>query len=173
VGSRERVLEYLLENVGKVVTTEELAYVAKGAKEFPRRVRELRTEFGYAIATCFTGRPDLRMGQYVLQSADRVAEPHDRNIPDAIERAVYTRDGNACKVCGWTVERWSQSDPRILELHHLQAHASGGANVEPNLICICSRCHDEVHAGKHERIIAAVAETLWQTYSPKRNDAQS
>jgi len=64
-GSKRRVLCYLLENVGQVVTTEELAYVAK-AREFGRRIRELRTEEGYAIATRFTGRPDLKMGEYVL-----------------------------------------------------------------------------------------------------------
>ena len=96
-GSQERLLTYLLENVGQVVTTDELAYVAKDAHEFGRRVRELRTEQGYLIATRFTGRPDLSVGQYVLESADRRAEPHDRHVALDIEKAVYARDESTCR----------------------------------------------------------------------------
>lgn len=146
-GSRDRLLQYLQENVGRMVTTEELAYVAK-ASEFGRRVRELRTEQGFAISTRFTGRPDLSAGQYVLESVDRVAEPHDRNIPESVQKEVYSRDGNRCRVCGWDHDRWTKEDPRILELHHIEHHASGGKNAPSNLIVICSKCHDDVHAGR-------------------------
>jgi hypothetical protein len=147
-GSRERVLEFLRENVGRVVTTEDLAYVARGATEFARRVRELRTEEGFAIATRFTGRPDLGMGEYVLLSLDRVAEPHDRHVPMDVQRAVYQRDENKCRVCGWSMSDWSESDPRFLELHHVRPHANRGQNIANNLIVICSKCHDNVHAGR-------------------------
>jgi hypothetical protein len=165
IGSQKRLLEFLLENVGQVVTTEELGYVAKDTSEFPRRVRELRTEDGYLIATKFTGRPDLRIGQYVLQSADRIADPHDRHIPDAVQKGVYGRDSNTCRLCGWTRERWTSADPRILELHHLEHHATRGSNDEKNLIVICSRCHDDVHAGRREDEMKNVAAAIWQTYS--------
>jgi hypothetical protein len=148
LGSRERVLEFLRENVGRVVTTEDLAYVAKNAKEFARRVRELRTEEGYAIATRFTGRPDLGMGEYILLSADRVAEPHDRDVPLEVQREVYERDRNTCTSCGWNPSRWCERDPRILELHHVTAHASAGPNIASNLKVLCSKCHDAVHAGR-------------------------
>ncbi len=145
MGSQDRLLAYFKESIGEVITTEELAYVAK-ARQYARRVRELRTEHGYAIATKFTGRPDLNMGEYVMESADRVAEPHDRQIPFDVQKAVYERDENRCLLCGWTRKRWSRTDPRILELHHLQQHAEGGHNSPENLIVICSRCHDDVHA---------------------------
>lgn len=158
--SKNRVLQYLTENVGRVVTTEELAYVARDAKQYARRVRELRTEDGYAVATRFTGRPDLKVGQYVLQSKDRIAEPHDRKIAQDVERAVYDRDQNTCRVCGWNFDRWSGTDPRILELHHLEHHVDGGGNVAGNLMVICSKCHDEVHAGRHADTIARIADTL-------------
>ena len=146
-GSQGRILRYLLQNVGEIVTTEELAYVAK-AKEFGRRIRELRTEAGYAIATMFTGRPDLKMGEYVLESAERIAEPHDRKIPFDVQKAVYERDENRCKNCGWNRSQWRRDDPRMLELHHLEEHAEGGSNIKENLVCLCSRCHDDVHAGR-------------------------
>jgi hypothetical protein len=149
-GSQDRILEYLRENVGQVVTTEDLAYVAKDKKEFGRRTRELRTEQGYAIATKFTGRPDLRQGEYILLSLDRVAPEHDRHIPVEAQKEVYERDNNTCRRCGWNQSRWSQADPRILELHHREHHAHGGANTAENLVTLCSRCHDDVHAGRCE-----------------------
>ena len=146
-GSKGRILRYLLENVDQVVTTEELAYVAK-ATEFGRRVRELRTEEGYPIATQFTGSPDLRMSEYVLENKDRIAKPHDRHIPFEIQKIVYERDIATCRLCKWHRKKWTRRDPRILELHHIQEHARGGANIARNLIVICSKCHDEVHAGR-------------------------
>ena len=118
------------------------------ASEFARRVRELRTEEGYAIATQFTGRPDLKMGEYVLESVDRIAEPHDRRIPIDVQRTVYERDHNTCRLCGWNRARWKKDDPRMLELHHLQMHKDKGPNVPKNLLVICSFCHSQVHAGR-------------------------
>ena len=140
-------MAYLKENVGQVVTSEEIAYVAK-ATEFGRRIRELRTEEGCAIATQFTGRPDLGMGEYILESAERIAEPHDRKIPFDVQKKVYKRDRQCCMCCGWNRKRWSREDPRILELHHKTEHVDGGLNTEENLVTLCSKCHDEIHAGR-------------------------
>ncbi|MFC1635976.1 HNH endonuclease [Planctomycetota bacterium] len=148
-GSKGRILRYLLENVGQVVTNEELVYVAK-AKEFGRRVRELRTEEGYAVATQFTGRPDLKMGEYVLESSERRLEHHDRNIPFDVQKEVYERDQNMCRLDGWNREKWRREDPRILELHHIEEHVTGGPNTPENLVVLCSKCHDDVHAGRRQ-----------------------
>lgn len=147
-GGQQRILKFLLENVGKIVTTEELSYVSKESKEFGRRTRELRTEQGYPIATRFTGRPDLASGQYVLQSAERIADSHDRRIPEPVQRKVYERDKNTCRLCGWNMQSWRPDDPRILEIHHIEHHAKGGSNEADNLIVLCSKCHDDLHAGR-------------------------
>jgi hypothetical protein len=48
---RDKILKYLRANVGKPVTNEELRYVAGDKTEWARRVRELRTEFGWPVAT--------------------------------------------------------------------------------------------------------------------------
>jgi hypothetical protein len=165
LGVHQRLLEFLSENVGKPVTTEELAYVARNAREFARRVREIRTEQGYPIATRFTGRPDLCVGQYVLQSLDRVADPHDRHIPDSVQQAIYKRDDNCCRLCGWNHAKWSADDPRILELHHLEHHEDGGRNEEKNLVVLCSKCHDEIHAGKHKATLDKLKQAIWRMYS--------
>lgn len=144
----------------RVVTTEELAYIAKKTSEFPRRVRELRTEQGYPISTRFTGRPDLRVGQYVLESSERLLGVHERRIPEAVQKTVYARDANTCRLCAWNRDRWSVDDPRILELHHLKPHKDRGANEEDNLIVLCSKCHDAVHSGEYERELESIRNQL-------------
>lgn len=145
VSPQERILTYLKENVGQIVTTDELAYVGN-VKDFSRRTRELRTLQGYAVATRFTGRPDLGQGEYVLENIDRIAEPHDRKIPKDVAAEVYERDKYSCRVCKWNREMWTKVDARFLELHHVKPHADKGENTAENLIVICDHCHDDVHA---------------------------
>lgn len=145
ISVRDKILEYMRVNVGKFVTGEELRYVAKEKTEWARRVRELRTEYGWPIVTRSSGRPDLSVGTYLLEQ-DRQSPAHDRNIPDAIRGKVLRRDEYKCRRCGWTHDLWNRSDPRHLELHHVQAHVSGGENTEENLITLCTICHDVWHS---------------------------
>jgi hypothetical protein len=147
MGVRDKLLKYLKENVGKNITGEELRYVANDKKEWARRVRELRTEFGWPIITKNTGRPDLPVGTYLLESL-RQSPEHDRQIPDPIRFAVMRRDAYKCTKCDWSHEEWNRSDPRHLEIHHVQDHAKGGRNTEGNLITLCTICHDDVHRKK-------------------------
>jgi hypothetical protein len=141
---RDKILKYLRANVGKAVTNEELRYVAGDKTEWARRVRELRTEFGWPIATKSTGRPDLGVGEYVLQ-ADRQSPEHDRHIDDDIRRDVLRRDGYKCQECNWSHDEWNPSDPRHLEIHHIKHHAKGGENIKENLKSLCTVCHDKIH----------------------------
>ena len=141
---RDKILKYMRANVGKPVTNEELRYVAGDKTEWARRVRELRTEYGWPVATRSTGRPDLSVGVYVLQ-ADRQSPEHDRHIADDIRREVLRRDGYKCQDCNWSHEEWNPSDPRHLEIHHIKHHAKGGANVKENLKTLCTVCHDKIH----------------------------
>ena len=141
---RDKILEFLRANVGRGVTGEELRYVAGDKTEWARRVRELRTEFGWPVATKSTGRPDLAVGVYVLQ-ADRQSFEHDRHIPDDVRREVLRRDRYKCKQCDWSHNEWNPSDPRHLELHHTEHHVNGGQNVKENLKTLCTVCHDKVH----------------------------
>lgn len=143
---RDKILKFLKANIGRGVTNEELRYVAGDKTEWARRVRELRTEHGWPIATKTTGRPDLGVGVYLLQ-ADRQSPEHDRTIPDDVRREVMRRDGYKCKMCRWSHHEWNPSDPRHLELHHVKHHVKGGENKEDNLVTLCSICHDKVHRG--------------------------
>lgn len=141
---RDKIVKFLRENVGRGVTGEELRYVAGDKTEWARRVRELRTEFGWPVATKSTGRPDLGIGVYVLQ-ADRQSPEHDRHIPDDVRREVLRRDGYRCCACSWSHNEWNPSDPRHLELHHVKHHAGGGENIKENLTSLCTVCHDKLH----------------------------
>ncbi len=63
----DKIIQYFCENVGQEITGEELMYLAKGKKEWARRVRELRTEQGWPIVTKNSGRDDLGIGVYMLE----------------------------------------------------------------------------------------------------------
>jgi len=141
---RGKILEFLRANVGRVVTGEELRYVAKNRTEWARRVRELRTEFGWPVVTKSTGQPEMDVGSYVLQ-ADRQSPEHDRYIPDDVRREVLRRDGYKCGECGWSHKEWNPSDTRHLELHHIKHHVKGGDNTTQNLRTLCAVCHDKLH----------------------------
>ncbi len=145
---QNKILRYLQENVGKEVTGEELTYLAKNRSEWARRVRELRTEQGWPVATKSSSRSDLPVGVYVLES-NKQAEVHDRKIPDPIRIKVLERDRYSCQKCNWSHENSNPADKvrNLLELHHIEHHATGGSNTLENLITLCNVCHDDVHRG--------------------------
>jgi hypothetical protein len=144
ISVRDKLIKYFKKNVGQEITGEELKYLAKDRSEWARRVRELRTEFGWPIVTRNTGRPDLEVGVYLLE-ADRQSPEHDRHIADQVKREVLRRDDYKCTRCGWSHEEWNRTDPRHLELHHVKPHAQGGKNSKENLMTLCTVCHDDIH----------------------------
>lgn len=155
---RDKLLRYMRANVGRPVLGEELRYLAGDRNEWPRRMRELRTEDGWPIATKMSGRPDLQIGTYVLE-LDEQAPEHDRHIPDSVRVEVLTRDGFKCQVCHWDRTMAQPSDPRrFLELHHVVQHKDKGMNTKDNLITLCNTHHDEVH--KDENAAEKVAKLL-------------
>jgi len=70
--AQERILAYMRLRLGEVVDKDELSGVA-AIHEWPRRVRELRVEHGWPIASNET-REDLRPGEYVLEQDEPNAE---------------------------------------------------------------------------------------------------
>lgn len=143
----DRALELLKASVGKPVTGDEVKYVAK-IRSAERRVRQLRTEFGWRIVTRHTGRPDLPNDAYVLETLQQLPE-HDRSIPDGVYDKVLERDGLSCRYCGWSLAQRNPAGKRqFLEVHHIVFHHLGGGHEPENLVTLCNVDHDEVHRRK-------------------------
>lgn len=53
--------------------------------------------------------------------------------------AILHRDNYTCQYCGKKHTR--------LEVHHIIYRSKGGTDDEKNLIALCKKCHDAVHAG--------------------------
>jgi len=143
-GARDKMLALFRSlPIGKPVSTAQLRYVAHG-KDM-RRVRELRTEFGWRIMTRNTGMPQLRADQYVLVDPEPM-EAHDRHVDTETLIAVLERDKNTCQKCGWHPGDRTPGDPRqYIELHHIAWHSKGGANERKNLATLCNVHHRAVH----------------------------
>jgi hypothetical protein len=65
-GSKERIRQFLLANVGKMVTSNQIRdAIGTEVTEWARRVRELREDEKWPILT-HNDRADLKPGQYIL-----------------------------------------------------------------------------------------------------------
>ena len=70
-GSKQLILEYFLQNIGKVLESKDIQQASGGAIEWARRVRELRNEEGYQILS-HKDRANLKPNQYLLETDKRV-----------------------------------------------------------------------------------------------------
>ena len=144
-GARDRMLALFRAFPGRVITTEQLRYVAHG-KDM-RRVRELRGQLGWKIMTRKTGRPDLGADEYILVDPEPMEE-HDRKINDETVSKVLKRDRHRCQKtgCAWHPDDRVEGDPKqYIELHHVVWHSRDGTNVPDNLVTICNVHHKAVH----------------------------
>jgi hypothetical protein len=148
--ARDRIGEFLKANVEQVVSREQVDYVS-GIAEGSRRVRELRDEDGWPIAS-HIDEQDLQPGEYRLLSA----EPKDRRdsfqrlYPENLRQQVFERDNYTCKICRRNREQaLAAGDTRFyLEVHHLIAVADELASLPKsernnmeNLVTLCHADH--------------------------------
>lgn len=64
-----------------------------------------------------------------------------RKANSSFRRAVIDMFGSECSNCGY------HKPPVKPHVHHIVSLGEGGKNCIRNGIVLCSRCHDEVHAG--------------------------
>jgi hypothetical protein len=73
---RARIEAFFLDNIGNVVTREEIIEVAtdpmtgRAPENWHQRVSELRTDYGYTILS-WRNRGDLRVSEYLMPTAER------------------------------------------------------------------------------------------------------
>lgn len=141
-GSRRKLREYFLSNIGRILTSEELRGVAQ-TSEWARRVRELRDEEGYRILT-HNDRSDLKPGQYLLLNPEPVLAAA-RMMSKELRAYVLDRDGFTCQMCGAVAGEPHPADPtRKTRLHigHIIDKSMGGTDELGNLRAICSICNE-------------------------------
>lgn len=141
-GSRAKLRECFIANVGKVLDSDELREVA-GVSEWARRVRELRNEEGMNIQT-HNDRSDLKPGQYILVDLNPLPA-FERGISKETRAYVLDRNGFTCQMCGAVAGELHPYDTgRKTRLHigHIIDKSEGGTDEPSNLRAICSVCNE-------------------------------
>jgi hypothetical protein len=145
VSAKENLRRCFAANVGKVISAIELRdAVGPNISEWARRVRELRENEGWKIAT-HHDRNDLRPGQYILTEPppDRADVKFSTTISAKLRAAVLDRNGFTCQMCGVTPGEIDPQTGRKVRLHigHIKDKSLGGRDELPNLRALCSTCN--------------------------------
>jgi hypothetical protein len=141
-GSRAKLREYFLANLGRVMNSNELRKIAE-TSEWARRVRELRDEEGYQILT-HHDRSNLKVGEYLLET-DKPQPAFSRGISKETRAYVLDRNGFTCQMCGAVAGEPHPYDPvkkTRLHIGHIIDKSIGGTDDPSNLRAICSVCNE-------------------------------
>ncbi len=141
-GSKAKLREFFIANVGKVLDKDMLGLVA-GKSEWGRRVRELRNEEGMNIVT-HNDRSDLKPGQYLLLDL-KPLPAFERGISKETRAYVLDRNGFTCQMCGAAAGEphpYELNRKTRLHLGHIIDLSMGGTDDASNLRAICSVCNE-------------------------------
>jgi len=144
-GSKERIRQFLLANIGRMVTSIEIRDAAgSDVSEWARRVRELREDEDWPILT-HNDDVGLKPGQYLLKEAPpkKSAVKFSRNISAKLRAEVLDRNGFTCQMCGLTPGEIDPETGRLVRLHlgHIVDKNLGGKDELSNLRALCSTCN--------------------------------
>lgn len=143
MSARDKLRDYFLSNIGKVLDSEELREASGGISEWARRIRELRNEEGYQILT-HNDRSELKPGQYLLLTA-RPEPAFERGISKETRAIVLDRNGFTCQMCGAGAGEphpFDASRKTRLHLGHIIDKTMGGTDDPSNLRALCSVCNE-------------------------------
>jgi hypothetical protein len=142
-GSKVRVALWLVATVGTggTFTKADLRAAFPAVEQVDRRMRDLRAD-GWVIATYRDDRSlavdELRLvtvGALVWEPGYR---PRSPAVPARERRAVFSRDGYACRYCGISAGETYPDDPlRTARLSAARASAGGEGD---QLMTLCDRC---------------------------------
>ena len=142
-GSKALILDFLLANVGVLLTSAQIQAASGGKSEWARRVRELRDEEGYQILS-HKDRANLKPGQYILETTKRVPA-FKRGISKETRAWVLERNGYTCQMCGCAAgdpDPLGGPRPVRLTLGHIRDKSKGGDDTPQNLRAVCSNCNE-------------------------------
>ena len=141
-GSRAKLREFFLENVGKILNSDILREIA-GTSEWGRRVRELRNEEGMNIVT-HNDRSKLKPGEYLLINL-KPLPAFERGISKEVRAFVLDRNGFTCQMCGAAAGEphpYDMGRKTRLHIGHIIDKTMGGNDESGNLRAICSVCNE-------------------------------
>lgn len=141
MGARDKIREYFLANVGKVLTTQKIRKVA-GISEYARRIRELRDEEGFQIKS-HVDRADLKPGEYILETVEQ-KPVISRAISPQLRNAILERNGFTCQLCGsgpGDIDPFNPNRKVRLHIDHIIPISQGGTDDKDNLRVLCSACN--------------------------------
>lgn len=141
-GSRAKLREFFIDNVGKVLNSKTLSKVA-GTSEWARRVRELRNEEGMNIVT-HNDRSNLKPGEYLLIDL-KLIPSFERGISKEVRAFVLDRNGFTCQMCGAAAGEphpYDMGRKTRLHIGHIIDKTMGGDDEPGNLRAICSVCNE-------------------------------
>lgn len=58
---------------------------------------------------------------------------------------IKSKRGSSCQICGYSFKKVDGTD--YSELHHLDALADGGLDIDANCLILCANCHRQFHYG--------------------------
>ncbi len=143
LSSKQRILDYFLNNIGKILKSRDIQEASGGAVEWARRVRELRNEEGYQILT-HKDRSDLKQNEYLLETPKRVPA-FSRNISKETRAKVLERNGYTCQMCGLAagdIDPYNSNRTVRLTMGHIIDKTQGGDDTFNNLRAVCSNCNE-------------------------------
>jgi hypothetical protein len=142
-GARQKLREYFLAHVGKVIDAYTLRKAAGGITEWARRVRELRQLEGMNIQTDKDD-SSLKPGEYRL--VDTKPMPvFSEGISKEDRAFVLDRNGFTCQMCGAGAGEPHSTNPNMktrLHIGHILDLSKGGTNDPSNLRALCSVCNE-------------------------------
>ena len=63
------------------------------------------------------------------------------------KKRLIQKSGGKCEICGEKGELQGSRHAKVLEIHHKNHFANGGATTEENGQVLCRPCHVKVHQG--------------------------
>lgn len=142
-GSKQLILDFFLQNIGKVLESKEIQQASGGASEWARRVRELRNEEGYQILT-HKDRANLKPNQYLMETDKRIPA-FARGISKETRAWVLERNGYTCQMCGLAagdVDPFNPNRTVRLTMGHIIDKSKGGDDSAQNLRAVCTNCNE-------------------------------
>ncbi len=142
-GSKQLILEFFLQNIGKVLESREIQQASGGASEWARRVRELRNEEGYQILT-HKDRANLKPNQYLMET-DKRLPAFARGISKETRARVLERNGYTCQMCGLAAgdpDPFNSTRTVRLTMGHIIDKSKGGDDSAQNLRAVCTNCNE-------------------------------